>query len=1066
MLRNIIKRPIAVTMCIIALTVIGILSLRHIPVSLMPDIDIPQITVQVNMPGFSAQEVERNVVSPLRGRLMQVAGITDIRSESRMDAGSVRMTFEPGSNVNLLFIEVNEKVDRAMNQMPKDMERPKVMKASAMDIPAFFLDLTPKDSLRFPQLSKFAQNVVVKRIEQLPQTAMVDVSGTVGTEIDCIPNYERLQAMGLSVSDMENAIRRNNITLEALSIVDGIYRYNIHFDSQLLTKKDIENIYINHQGRLFQLKDVCSVEEHTAIRNGLARHDGRECVTMAVIKQNDARMEELQQSMNELLDDMRKEYPDVNFQLTRDQTRLLQYTIENLKGNLYMGALMACLVLMLFMKKWRLSLLVVLSIPLSLVITILCFYLLGISMNIISLSGLILGVGMMVDNAIIVVDNITQRSLTPTRSEREGAPSKEGLRDVIVRSTREVFTPMLSSVLTTCSVFLPLIFLSGTAGALFYDQAMGITTALFASLLVATVAVPVYYMVLHGKVMRLEGYEVKGLEGYEVKGVKGGSKFFILHSSFFTLYETVLKWTFRHMRLVLGMFVVSIPLMALLLLHIEKERMPKVAQEDALLTIDWNSNISAQENDRRIAGMMETIKENVQTSTSMIGAQEFMLAHTKDITSSEAVIYLKAENSGKLAKTRKQCMAYLQERYPQASAEFSDPGNLYNLVFSTDEADLEIHLQNREGKRPTTGESRAFRDTLMKHFPHLEVSPVMTETNIRYVADMEQMALYKVGYDALYARLRELVSRGTVFSINEGAQSVPVRTASPLAPGLTPNPSPVGEGNYRGEGGHVLAACVRNADGTDIPISYLVRETKGEDYKRLQAGNGGEYYALCLNAKDKEVEKVMAFVNEFVHKPQSKYSASFTGGYFSSRKLIGELSVVLAVALALLYFILAAQFESLIQPIIILLEMVTDVFFVIVGLWISGESLNLMSMTGLVVMSGIIINDSILKIDTINHSPHLKAGTRQGLIRAIMEAGHRRLRPIVMTSLTTILALLPFLNHSSMGAAIQYPLSLTLIIGMTVGTFVSLFFIPLLYYMVKGKPLSPSLPKMGGSANR
>lgn len=1024
--KTLLHRPIAVTMCIIALTVIGILSLRHIPVSLMPDIDIPQITVQVSMPGYSAQEVERNVVSPLRGRLMQVAGITDIRSESRMDAGSVRMTFEPGSNVNLLFIEVNEKVDRAMNQMPKEMERPKVMKASAMDIPAFFLDLTPADSSakasgaggtsKFAQLSKFARHVVVKRIEQLPQTAMVDISGTVGTEIDCIPDNEKLQAMGMSVSDIESAIKRNNITLEALSIVDGIYRYNIHFDSQLLTKKDIEDIYINHQGRLFQLKDVCSIEEHIATRNGLVRHDGKECVTMAIIKQNDARMEELKQSMDELLDDMRKEYPDINFQLTRDQTRLLQYTIENLKGNLYMGALMACLVLMLFMKKWRLSLLVVLSIPLSLIITILCFYLLGISMNVISLSGLILGVGMMVDNAIIVVDNITAQ--TPK------IPTKEELEGVVVRSTREVFTPMLSSVLTTCSVFLPLIFLSGTAGALFYDQAMGITTALFASLLVATVVIPVYYMVLHKN-----GEKVKEIKGEKVNfvGLKlpGGVK----------CYEAVLKWMLRHTRLVLALFVISIPLMGILVLHIEKERMPKVAQDDTLLTIDWNSNISAQENDRRIAGMMGAIKEDVQTSTSMIGAQEFMLAHTKDITSSEAVVYLKAADSEHLDKIKRQCTAYLQQHYPQASAEYGEPGNLYNLIFSTDEADLEIHLQNREGRRPTTDASRAFRDTLLRRFPNLEISPVMTETNIRYVADMEQMAIYKVSYDALYRRLRELVSRGTVFNINEGAQSVPVKMLS-------------GAMSFTGVERHILAECVKNADGTDIPISYLVREAKGEDYKRLQAGNGGEFYTLSLNAKDREVEEVMTFVNEYIHRPQSQYSASFAGGYFSSRMLISELSVVLAIALALLYFILAAQFESLVQPLVILLEMVVDVFFVLVGLWILGESLNLMSMTGLVVMSGIIINDSILKIDTINHSPHLKSGTHKGLIRAIMEAGQRRLRPIVMTSLTTILALLPFLSHGSMGAAIQYPLSLTLIIGMTIGTAVSLFFIPMLYYLI------------------
>ena len=177
----------------------------------------------------------------------------------------------------------------------------------------------------------------------------------------------------------------------------------------------------------------------------------------------------------------------------------------------------------------------------------------------------------------------------------------------------------------------------------------------------------------------------------------------------------------------------------------------------------------------------------------------------------------------------------------------------------------------------------------------------------------------------------------------------------------------------------MLAQTVTNSDGTEIPISLLVSEDKGTDYKCLQAGNGGEYYVLSLNAKDRDVQDVMKYVDEYVHRPQSHYSVSYAGDYFSSRRLIGELSVVFAVALALLYFILSAQFESLIQPLIILLEMVVDVFFVILGLYIMGESLNLMSMTGLVVMSGIVINDSILKIDTINHSAHLKAGTNSGL---------------------------------------------------------------------------------------
>ena len=313
--RNLIHRPIAVTMCLIALIAIGCISFKYIPVSLMPDIDIPQITVQVSYPGASVHEVDAEVVAPLRSQLMQVAGLKDIHSESRMDAGSIFMEFEPGSNIDLIFIEVNEKIDRAMNRMPKELERPKVVKASAMDIPAFYLDLSlknegvgkdgslPKAGMKFTQLGEFARNIVSKRIEQLPQTAMVDISGTTGAEIICIPDEAKLLSMGLNMETLSKAIQSNNITLGALSVVDGLYRYNIHFDSQLLNREDIENVYINHEGRLVQLKDLCRVEEKLASRAGLVRHDGKNAVTMAVIKQNDAQMEDLQESIEGLVEE-------------------------------------------------------------------------------------------------------------------------------------------------------------------------------------------------------------------------------------------------------------------------------------------------------------------------------------------------------------------------------------------------------------------------------------------------------------------------------------------------------------------------------------------------------------------------------------------------------------------------------------------------------------------------------------------------------------------------------------------------------------------------------------------
>ena len=1013
--RNLIHRPIAVTMCLIALIAIGCISFKYIPVSLMPDIDIPQITVQVSYPGASVHEVDAEVVAPLRSQLMQVAGLKDIHSESRMDAGSIFMEFEPGSNIDLIFIEVNEKIDRAMNRMPKELERPKVVKASAMDIPAFYLDLSlknegvgkdgslPKAGMKFTQLGEFARNIVSKRIEQLPQTAMVDISGTTGAEIICIPDEAKLLSMGLDMETLSKAIQSNNITLGALSVVDGLYRYNIHFDSQLLNREDIENVYINHEGRLVQLKDLCRVEEKLASRVGLVRHDGKNAVTMAVIKQNDAQMEDLQKSIEGLVEDLRKEYPDISFDLTRDQTRLLTYSIDNLGQNLYVGAVLACLVLFLFMKDWRLPLLIIITIPLTLIVTLLSFHLLGISLNIISLSGLILGVGMIVDNSIIVIDNVMQRW-------RQGMP----LADALVKGTNEVFTPMLSSVLTTCSVFVPLIFLSGIAGALFYDQAMGVTIALFASLFVAVLVIPVYFMVLYRKRKTCPEGEVLDRK---------------FHFNFYTPYECGVKWVLRNPVKSVTAFCLAIPAIFLIYKGLEKERLPYMEHNDALMKIDWNAGISVEENDARVGDVLKQVDGMVQTSTAMVGVQDFVLSHTEDLTTSEAVVYFQAEDGETLRQAQEKMRNYMAERYPHGTVEFGVSGNIFDLIFSNDDADLEIRLQRQGGGRPDVHEARAFLDTLSRRFPEVAVQPVVSERNIQYVADTEQMAVYHVSYAALQARLRMLVSQNEVYAINEGARSLPVI---------------IGERGM--DSRRLLQYTVRNDEGVDIPLSYLIRETQGEDFKRLYSGNGGDYYPVKITANDRTVESIVDFTERFV-KADPHYSASFTGNYYSSREMIGELVLVLSVAVALLYFILAAQFESIVQPLVILSEIVIVVFWVFLVLWLLGESLNIMSMFGIVVMSGIIINDSILKVDTMNRL------RREGmpLVTAIWRGGHSRLRPIVMTSLTTILAILPFLSRGDMGSALQYPLSLTLIVGMVAGTLVSLFFIPLVYYLIYRK---------------
>ncbi len=1004
MIKYIIHRPIAVSMIIVAIVVIGIVAVRGIPVSLMPNVDIPQITVKVDMPGSSVEEIEQQVVAPLREQLLQVAGLKSLSSDARMDGGNILLNFEPGSNINLLFIDVNEKIDMAMPQLPKEMNRPKVVKASATDIPAFYLDVAFKNEKkgeqagnRFAGLSEFVRNVVAKRIEQLPSTAMVDISGVTSSEIVCVPDEDKMTALGITEEDLQHAISDNNIQLEALTIADGIYRYNIHFDSQILTIDDIKNIIVRHEDRLFQLRDICTIEERPALRNGIIRHDGRNCVSLAVIKQSDARMGDLKEAISGVVSDLEKAYPEMQFSITRDQTELLSYSINNLEWNLLAAAAFTFLVLLAFMRRWRLTILVALSIPLSLIITFICFNVIGISMNIISLSGLILGVGMIVDNSIIVIDNILQKW-------RGGMK----LENAIVQGACEVFTPMLSSVLTTCSVFVPLIFLSGIAGALFFDQSMGITISLFASLAVAMLVLPVYFYMNYRKAAEAPADKAKKSNAY-----------------LFGLYERCLHWILRHTRLCVMVFILIIPATILLFVAIDKQTLPRIDYTDGLLTIDWNSGISAQKNDNRVLALLKG-QHDIQTSTSMVGTQDFLLSHTPDITPSEALIYLKCASPSALKATCDSIHENILAHYPEATVKFEPAGNLLNMIFSSDEPDLMIRLQNGDGKRPRVDQSQAFTDTLRRRFPDISVPSVTTEENLQLVADVEKMSFYKISYSQLSQRLRELVGRNDVLRINRGASNVPVLL-----------------GADNDDRRIIMQSSVKSSDGIDVPLSYIITERIVNGYKHLYGNDGGEYYPVQINASSSEIDDIIQFVVNYDQKHED-VSTSMSGAYYSGRKLVGQLTGILAVSLLLLFFILAAQFESMVQPTIILSEMVIDVFFVVLGLWLFGETLNIMSMIGIIVMGGIVINDSILKIDTINRLR--RAGIP--LLKAILVAGHERLLPIIMTSLTTIFAMLPFMSKGSIGADMQYPLSLALIIGLTVGTLVSLFFVPMVYYII------------------
>ncbi len=1002
MFKRLINRPIAVMMVLIAVMVLGVTAIRKLPVSLVPDVDIPRITVQVTSADRSARELNDVLLTGLCQQLVQVPHLTDITCTARDGSGVIQLTFEYGTNADLIFIDVNERVDWATAEWPASEERPMIMRASATDIPAFFVNVSLKPNAiharSFLDISDFTRQVIVRRLEQLPQVAMVDISGQVFPQLLIIPDREKLRAMGVTEDVLGMAIRGADVRLGSLSIRDGEYRFDVRFESSVITRQDVENVWLKLGERTYQIKDLAEVREEPQRMNGMITQDGTQCVSLAIIKRTDARMLDLKKGVDRLMNSIRNDYPDLNFDITRDQTELLDYSIDNMVRNLLYGALFACLIIFLFMHEVRNSLLVVITIPAALILSFLCFYVLKLSINVISLSGLVLGLGMMVDNSIITIDNITQKW-------QQGYP----LSDACVQGSREVFTPMLSSVLTTCAIFIPLIFLSGIAGALFYDEAMAVTITLVSALTVSVLVIPVFYYRLYRK-----------------QACYRPGKFFKGMGNMNAGYERVMNWFFRHRGVMWGIFASSLLFAGVLFSILDKQKLPRLSHSDTLLNIEWNERIPIQENNKRCDSIMAQFPELVEQYTCMTGSQQFVLSHTRQTGLSESIIYIKAANTENIDSIESKVARYISSRWAHATYSCQPSGNVFDMLFSEKEPQLVVHIRKTDGSTPEPGQLSGLLQELRSALPDQYIQPAEWNEYIELITDPERLALYDVSFSQIMTYLQQSMNAGTVLRVSKGDVSMPVV---------------IGVGDHQMR--DLIQGSYIDTRGGRVPLEILLKETRARDLKSITQGVDGEYYPLVLNVRGREARNVMEGISRVIRSHQ-EFDVSYSGAYFTNRELIHELCVVMGISILLLFFILAAQFESLVQPLIILSELIIDIFAVLLVLLLFGESLNLMSMIGLVVMCGIVINDSILKVDTVNRLREHGFGLK----RAILEAGNSRLKAIVMTSLTTILAIAPFLVRGDMGSDLQYPLSLALIGGMVAGTFVSVFFVPLAYYVI------------------
>ncbi|MCH7415117.1 efflux RND transporter permease subunit [Belliella sp. R4-6] len=1009
MVRFLLARPIAVLMTFLALMVFSIIVFRTLPISLLPPIDVPQIVIKVNYPNASPEAIEQNVLARIRDELMTLNGLEDMDSKSGSEVGTIRLTFDYGTKMELAYIDVNEKIDRITNSLPSDLDRPQVIRINTNDIPVARVQVIPKEGIDYTEVSLLAENVLKKRLEQLQGVSLVDINGKKERSITVTPDKPALRALGMTEENVIRAIRYGNEELPGISVEDGQFRYYLRLATRVDTPDDIMRLPVtNDAGLTVDLGRVAKVQYENKDVLGYHYFGTEEGLVITVHKQASAKMNEMMPLIYESLEYFKNDYPQVDFDLTQDQSTLLNAGISNLQTSLLFGGLFAFGVLFIFMGNYRTPVIIGISLPSSLIISFLVFYFFDISINVISLSGLALGLGMLIDNSIIVLDNITRKR-------------KEGLDifEACVQGVNEVMSALISSVLTTLAVFIPLIFLSGISGALFYDQAVSVAAILFVSLLVAFILLPMLYHFF---------FRNKSAEEL----AKEDSKFF---GAVLRGYKKLYQIIFRRRGLSFIIFLIFIPLALLVSQLLNTEGLPPIEKFDALVEIDWNEPIGVEQNRDRLLSILQSLDGDYLKAESDVGVRQFLLFDGEN-SIQQASVYFLFETQEKKSSEMERLRNLLLENFPDANLSIMDAPNAFDQLFASNLPYYEVRWKDLGTKRPV---EEAKMDAWLVDFPteDFERGPgLQKEASVIFKLNGAKMALYGIESSAVQEQVQKLFGTFSITEIKRFGEITPIRMK--------------GE---RSDFEQILRTSnIIGKDGNEYALNNFISFDYENHYKYVTADKGGIFQSVLLN--DKNPTQLNSEIN--LWGAEKNLGISFFGQYFKDRETISQLVSILMIAVLLLYFILSAQFESFIQPLIVIFTLPLGIGGAFIVLLLTGTSLNVMSAIGLVVMLGIMVNDAILKIDTVNrlrirYSENTDLDEKTILDRALYEAGEIRLKPILMTSITTILALLPVVFSSGLGADLQRPLVFSVIGGLTIGTFTALYFVPLAYWFIGGK---------------
>ena len=1002
-----VNRPVFTTMACLIVVVLGLVSFRQLKIDLLPSIELPTVSVRTSFEGASPEVMERTVTQIVEEIVATTPGVEEITSTSSEGQSRVTVTFEWGTDVDQAALDLQATLEDEVSELPDDIVRPRVNKFDIDSFPVVLIGISSR--LDPVELTQLVEDQLRYRFTRIPGVAQADLWGGFDREIRIEVDPDRLRAQGISLNAVLDAIERANLDLPAGKIEEGRYEVTLRAPAEFKDLEEIRQTVIGTpDGSFVRIGQIAEVSDTFSKLTRNIRINGERGIRIAIRKKAGANTVEVARQILDEIDELNESFPQIKIIPVINQGNFIQRSIENVGRSVLYGGGLAILVLLFFLRNFRSTIIISLAIPISILATFTLIYFLGFTINLMTLGGLALGVGMMVDSSIVVLENIFRRR------EEEG----ETRHVAAAEGTMEVATAIVASTITTLVIFLPVVFVQGVSGVLFRDLASVIVFALVCSLLVSLSLVPM----LSSRFLRSRAEEAERRKGWVARMVSASEKGLGWLES---RYKGGLGGVLRHRW---GVLVVS-----LLLLGASLFLAPFLGTEFLP---------SSDEGEVRVTGEMEvgTRLELVDQQTRkmeeiVFGAVPEKVSSVVSVSEGEGSIRISLTPASERDRSNVEIAEDLRQRL-----EGQIPGMEIRTRAPQGQFLLDRLLGGDEG---LTVEIRGFDFQVLAALGRAVEDAV---EGVEGITDVTRSITEGIPQQEIYIDRERVADLG--LSIEDVTSLIRTAIAGSDA------------GEFRREGNsfrifvqledaehrsieEVLDLTLATPDGDEVALRSVVDTTSNRGPQEITRKDQQRIARVSLNVAGKDLGSVAAEVEErlaTIPLPNG-FDLNVAGSFEEQQESFRELVIALMLAVLLVYMVLACQYESFINPLVVMFSVPMAAIGVLLTLFLTGTTLNLQSGIGCIMLGGIVVNNAILLVD--------QAGQLQNggmpINAAVLEAGRRRLRPILMTTCTTVLGLFPLALGIGEGADAQAPLARAVVGGLVGSTVITLFLVPAVY---------------------